>query len=249
MKRKKQAFIVGRQPIIEAMRAGKALERIFVLRNAGGDNIRTIRELAQQHRVPVNMVPEEKLNQLTRANHQGCVAIASLVTYHDLQDVISFIVEKGEIPLFLLLDGITDVRNIGAIARSAYCCGAQAIIIPDRGIAPLNEEAVKASAGALEHLYVCRETHLLSTLETLQLNGFRVLAADERGQALVHHCDWSPPSAIIMGAEDKGIQPALLQRADTVFRIPMATDFDSFNVSVAAGIVLYEAMKNRMKLQ
>lgn len=246
MRSKKQAFIIGRQPVIEALRSGKTIERIFILRNAGGDNIRSIRELASQYRVPVNAVPQEKLDHLTRANHQGCVAIVSLVVYHDLQDVISFIVEKGDIPLFLMLDGITDVRNIGAIARSAYCCGAQAIIIPEKGIAPLNEEAVKTSAGALEHLYVCRESNLQTSLETLRLNGFRVLAADEKGETMVHQCDWQLPTVVIMGAEDVGIQPALLRQADTVFRIPMATDFDSFNVSVAAGIILYEAMKNRM---
>lgn len=249
MRSKRQAFIIGRQPVIEALRSGKAIERIFVLRNAGGDNVRTIRELAAQNHVPVNSVPQEKLDHFTRANHQGCVAISSLVTYHDLQDVVSFIVEKGEIPLFLLLDGITDVRNIGAIARSAYCCGAQALIIPEKGIAPLNEEAVKTSAGALEHLFVCRSGNLLTSLETLRLNGFRILAADEKGETLVHQCDWQLPTIVIMGAEDKGIQPTLLHQADTVFRIPMAADFDSFNVSVAAGIIMYEAMKNRKGLE
>lgn len=248
LRTRKQAFIIGRQPVIEALRSGRSIERIFVLRNAGGDNVRTIRELALQQRVPVNAVPQEKLDHLTRANHQGCIAIVSLVTYHNLQDVISFIVEKGETPLFLMLDGITDVRNIGAIARSAYCCGAQAVIIPEKGIAPLNEEAVKTSAGALEHLYVCRESSLLAAADTLRLNGFRVLAADEKGATRVFECDWQAPAVVIMGAEDKGIQPALLRQADAVFRIPMATDFDSFNVSVAAGIILYEAMKSRMNV-
>jgi len=246
LRSKKQSFIIGRQPVIEALGSGKSIERIFIQRNAGGDIIRAIRELALEHRVPVNAVPEEKLNHLSRANHQGCIAIASLVTYHDLQDVISFIVEKGDTPLFLVLDGITDVRNIGAIARSAVCCGAQAIVIPEKGIAPLNEEAMKASAGALEHIYVCREGSLLKALDTLRLNGFRVTASDGRGEQLLHECDFRMPVAIIMGSEDKGIQPELLKRSDVIFRIPMATDFDSFNVSVAAGIVLYEASKQRL---
>jgi 23S rRNA (guanosine2251-2'-O)-methyltransferase len=246
LRTKKQAFIIGRQPIVEALRAGKAIERIFIQRNAGGDILRTIRDLAYQHRVPVNSVPEEKLNHLTRANHQGCIAIASLVTYHDLQDVISFIVEKGETPLFLMLDSITDVRNIGAIARSAVCCGAQAIVIPDKGIALLNEEAMKASAGALEHIYICRESSLLKSVDTLRLNGFQVMASEGKAERLLHDCNWQLPTVVVMGSEDKGIQPAILRAADITFAIPMATDFDSFNVSVAAGIILYEASKQRL---
>lgn len=231
---------------MEALRSGKALERIFLLRNAGGDIIRDIRELAHSHGVPVNAVPEEKLHQLSRANHQGCIAIASLVTYHDLQDVISFIVERGDVPLFLILDAITDVRNIGAIARSAYCCGAQAIVIPEKGVAPLNEEAMKASAGALDRVYFCRAGSLLKAVDTLHLNGFRVLASDGKAGLLLHQCNFQEPVAVIMGAEDKGIFPALKTASDETFRIPMASDFDSFNVSVAAGIILYEAMKQRM---
>lgn len=245
-KRSRQSFIIGRQPVIEALKSGKPVERVFIQRNAGGDIIHTIRELALVHRVPVNAVPEEKLNQLSRANHQGCIAIASIVTYHDLQDVISFIVEKGEIPLFLLLDGITDVRNIGAIARSAVCCGAQAIVLPEKGVAPLNEETMKTSAGALEHIFICREENLSKAVEILHLNGLHVLASDGRGGKLLHECNFNRPVAVIMGAEDKGVHPDLLKKADTVFRIPMAGKFDSFNVSVAAGISLYEAMKQRM---
>lgn len=247
LKTKKQPLIIGRQPIVEALRAGRALERIFILRSAGGEIIGTIRELAYKNRVPVNTVPEEKLNRLSRANHQGCIAIASLVSYHDLQDVVSFIVEKGETPLFVMLDGITDVRNVGAIARSALCCGAQALVLPEKGVAPLNEEAMKTSAGALEHLYICREPSLVKAVDTLHLNGFQVLASEGKATRLVQDCSWSEPVALIMGAEDVGVQSSLLQAADARFRIPMAGEFDSFNVSVAAGIVLYEAMKQRME--
>lgn len=245
-KKSKQSFIIGRQPVIEALKSGNPIERIFIQRNAGGDIIHTIRELALQHRVPVNAVPEEKLNHLSRSNHQGCIAIASLVTYHDLQDVISFIVEKGETPLFLLLDGVTDVRNIGGIARSAVCCGAQAIILPEKGVAPLNEEAMKTSAGALEHIYVCRETNLLKAADVLHLNGISILASDGRGEVPLPQCNLKVPIAIVMGAEDKGVQPELLKKSDIIFRIPMTGSFDSFNVSVSAGIILYEAMKQRM---
>lgn len=245
MKPKKQPFIIGRQPIVEALRSGRPIERIFILRSAGGEIINTIRDLAHRQGVPVNAVPEEKLNRLSRANHQGLIAIASLVSYHELQDVISFIVEKGETPLFVMLDGITDVRNVGAIARSALCCGAQALVLPDHGIAPLNEEAMKASAGALEHIYVCRESSLLKAVDTLHLNGFRILAAEGKAPRTLRDCSWKEPVAVIMGAEDVGVQAPLLKAADLCFRIPMAGDFDSFNVSVATGIILYEAMTQR----
>jgi len=243
-------IITGRQPIIEAIKAGKALERIFLSKRSVGDSIRELRQLAQDSQIPVNSVPEEKLNRLHPArrsgkNDQGCVAIVSKVTYLDLQAVISHVIEKGETPLFVLVDGITDVRNIGAMARSALCCGAQAMILPQKGVAPLNEEAVKSSAGALEHIAVCRVNHLKEAAKILHLNGFQILASDMAGNKLLADCDWTSPSAVVMGAEDKGVQPALLRTAEEIFKIPMATDFDSFNVSVATGIVLYEAMKQR----
>lgn len=245
MKSTRVPFIIGRQPVIEAIKAGKSMERIFLQRGSGGDNIRLLRELAHRARIPVNLVPEEKLNRMSRANHQGCIGVGSVIHYHELQDVISFVVEKGEVPLFLIVDGITDVRNVGAMARSALCCGAQALILPEKGVASLNEEAVKTSAGALEHLYVCREPGLLKVVTTLHLNGFQVLASDSRSEKLLHQCDWQLPTAVIMGSEDKGIQPALLEVTNSHFKIPMIGDFDSLNVSVATGIILYEAMKQR----
>lgn len=243
--RHKPALITGRQPLIEALRSGHPLERIFLLRNAVGENVRVIQTLARERGIPVNMVPVEKLNRMTRVNHQGCIGIAALVQYHDLQDVISFVVEKGETPLFLLADGITDVRNIGAMARSAVCCGAQALILAESGVAPLNEEAMKASAGALEHLLVCRVRRLPEAAATLRLNGIRLLAADMRGKQELQACDWTGPAAVVLGAEDQGVDPVLLQAADSRFRIPMAEGFDSFNVSVATGIILYEALQQR----
>lgn len=239
--------------MIEAIKAGQSIERIFLSSRSGGDSVTLLRQLAREHHIPVNMVPEEKLNRLhparrtAKANDQGCIAIVSRVTYLDLQEVISHVVEKGEVPLFVLVDGITDVRNIGAMARSALCCGAQAIILPEKGVASLNEEAVKSSAGALEHLSVCRVTNLKDALEILRLNGFQVLASAGTGDIYLQDCDWSLPSIVIMGSEDKGVHSALLEDADQVFKIPMATDFDSFNVSVATGIILYEAMKQRLQ--
>lgn len=242
---KASAMVIGRQPVVEAIRSGKAIERIYMLRNASGDIIPQIKQLAAEYNIPINVVPVEKLNGLTSANHQGCIALTGHISYLDLQDVISHVTEQGQTPLFLLLDSITDVRNIGAIARSAVCCGAQAIIIPDKGIAALNEEAIKSSAGALEKISVCRVNSLLKAIDTLHLNGIKVIASDMEAQHKLYECDLQEPVAIIMGAEDKGVFPALIKAADTLFRIPMSGDFESFNVSVAAGIILYEAMKQR----
>jgi 23S rRNA (guanosine2251-2'-O)-methyltransferase len=244
---KQSSLIIGRQPVLEAIHSGKPIERIFMLRSATGDIIPQIREAAQQYNIPVNLVPQEKLNGMTQANHQGIIALAGNVTYLDLQDVISHVTEQGQTPLFLILDGITDVRNIGAIARSAVCCGAQAIIIPDKGIAALNEEAMKSSAGALEKISVCRVNSLLKAIDTLHLNGIKVLTSEMETDITLPECDMKEPVAVIMGSEDKGVYPALRKASDVLFRIPMAGSFESFNVSVAAGIILYEAMKQRMQ--
>jgi 23S rRNA (guanosine2251-2'-O)-methyltransferase len=238
-------MVIGRQPVIEAIQSGKAIERIYMLRNATGDIIPQIKQLAAQYHIPINGVPAEKLNGLTQANHQGVIAITGQISYLDLQDVISHTTDQGLTPLFLLLDGITDVRNIGAIARSAVCCGAQAIIIPDKGIAALNEEAIKSSAGALEKIAVCRVNSLLKAIDTLHLNGIKVMASEMEAPTKLYDCDLKEPVAVIMGSEDKGLYPALLKAADMLFHIPMSGNFESFNVSVAAGIILYEAMKQR----
>lgn len=216
-----------------------------MLRTASGDIIPQIKDEAAKHQIPVNLVPVEKLNGLTTANHQGCIAIAGNITYLDLQDVISHVTEQGQTPLFLILDGITDVRNIGAIARSAVCCGAQAIIIPDKGIAALNEEAMKSSAGALEKIAVCRVNSLLKAIDTLHMNGIKVMSSEMETETTLYNCDLKEPVAVIMGSEDKGVYPALIKASDVLFRIPMTGNFESFNVSVAAGIILYEAMKQR----
>jgi 23S rRNA (guanosine2251-2'-O)-methyltransferase len=192
-------------------------------------------------------VPIEKLNSLTKANHQGVIAIAAIIQYMDLQEVIDFTVGKGETPLFLMLDGVTDVRNIGAIARSALCCGAQAIIIPDKGTGALNEEAMKSSAGALEHINICRVNSLIKAVDTLHLNGIQVFTTEMRADKNVFELTFSDPCCIIMGDEGKGVQAHLAKAADAFFKIPMAVKFDSFNVSVATGIILYEAMKQRLE--
>jgi len=231
---------------VEALHAGRAIDKIFFQRNVSGESIGEIRKLAEKRGIPIQQVPPEKLHSFTRANHQGVVALAALFDYMDLQAVIDQVVSAGQIPLFILLDGITDVRNIGAIARSAVCCGAQALIIPDKGIAALNEEALKSSAGALEKIHICRVTSLLKAVDSLHLNGILAYASSMESDKKVYDLPLGLPCCIMMGSEDKGLQPYLTKAADELFTIPMAGDFDSFNVSVAAGIILYEAMKKRI---
>jgi 23S rRNA (guanosine2251-2'-O)-methyltransferase len=172
--------------------------------------------------------------------------LAALFVYMDLQVAIDDVVSAGQTALFVLLDGITDVRNIGAIARSAVCCGAQALIIPDKGMGALNEEALKSSAGALEKIHICRVNSLLKAVDSLHLNGILVYASSMKSEKKLFELNLSIPCCIMMGSEDKGLQPYLNKAADELFTIPMAGNFDSFNVSVAAGIILYEAMKKRI---
>jgi 23S rRNA (guanosine2251-2'-O)-methyltransferase len=243
---KSSDLIIGRQPLVEALQAGRAIDKILFQRNVSGESIGEIRKLAEKRGIPIQQVPVEKLNSFTRANHQGVIALAALFAYLDLKLAIDEVVGSGQTPLFVLLDGITDVRNIGAIARSAVCCGAQALVIPDKGIAALNEEALKSSAGALEKIHICRVSSLLKAVDSLHLNGFLVFASSMKSDKKVFELPLELPCCVMMGSEDKGLQPYLNKAADQLFTIPMAGNFNSFNVSVAAGIILYEAMKKRM---
>lgn len=244
---KQSSLIIGRQPLVEALQSGKSIDKILLQKNTAGDIINTIRQLSREKNIPIQVVPVEKLNGMTKANHQGVLAFVARVTYMDLQQVIDHVVSKGELPLFLMLDGVTDVRNIGAIARSAVCCGAQALIIPDKGVGALNEEAVKSSAGALELIHVCRVNSLLKAVDDLHLNGIKVFTSEMRATENVFELPFEDPCCIILGDEGKGVQPYLAKAADHFFKIPMAGSFDSFNVSVASGIILYEALKHRMR--
>jgi 23S rRNA (guanosine2251-2'-O)-methyltransferase len=243
---KKSSLIIGKKAVLEAVKSGQALERIYLQNNLGGKELTEIFHLATQNKIPVNKVPAAKLEGFNVPNHEGCVALISKIQYLELQEVISFVVEKGETPLFLILDGITDIRNIGGIARTALCTGVQAIIIPDKGVGMLNEDAILTSAGALEKLAVCRVNSLLKAVDELHLNGIRVLASEMAASKPVFEVDFTEPTAIVLGSEEKGIYPALMKACDEQFQIPMANDFESLNVSVATGMILYEAMKQRL---
>jgi 23S rRNA (guanosine2251-2'-O)-methyltransferase len=243
---KKSSLIIGKEAVINALTEGKALDRIYLNNKAVGESVSKLRQLASQHGIPINYVPVEKINSFNAGDHDGCVAMISKVQYQNLQDVISWVVDKGDVPFFLILDGITDIRNIGGIARTAFCTGVQAIIVPDKGIGALNEDAMLTSAGALEQIAVCRVNSLLKAVDELHLNGIKVLASEMKAGKNVFDMDFREPVAIVMGSEDKGIYPALMKACDEKFKIPMTGNFESLNVSVATGMILYEAMKQRM---
>ena len=243
---KKNTLVIGRKAVMEALQSGQQLDRIYVDAKAVGQDISEIKRLASNCGVPVNYVPVAKINGFNITDHEGCVAQIAKVQYQNLQDVVSLIIESGEVPLFLILDGITDIRNIGGIARTAYCTGVHAIIIPDKGVGALNEDAMLTSAGALEKIAVCRVNSLMKAVDELHLNGIKVFATEMTAEKNIADVDFKEPCAIIMGSEEKGIYPALMKICDEKIKIPMKGDFESLNVSVATGIILYEIMKQRM---
>jgi 23S rRNA (guanosine2251-2'-O)-methyltransferase len=242
---KKSSLIIGRKAVIDAIHAGQQLDRIYVDAKAQGADINEIKKLAAQHAIPVNYVPTAKINSFNVTNHEGCVAQVARVQYYGLQEIISFVMEKGESPLFLLLDGITDIRNIGGIARTAFCTGVNAIIIPDKGVGALNEDAILTSAGALEKIPVCRVNSLMKAVDELHLNGIKVFASEMTAAKNIFDCDFTEPCAIVLGSEEKGIYPALMKICDERIKIPMTGEFESLNVSVATGMILYEVMIQR----
>ncbi len=242
---KKSSLVIGRIPVLEALQEGKQLDRIYMQSNFHGDVAEEIKKLAFKQQVPINKVPVEKLNSFNVTDHQGCIAQLSKIRYQDLQQVIDWVVGKGDVPLFVILDGVTDIRNIGGIARTALCCGAQAIIIPDKGVGALNEDAILTSAGALEQIAVCRVNSLMKAVDDLHLNGIKVLASEMTAKKSIYDCDFNEPCAIVMGGEEKGVFPGLMKICDETFKIPMKGDFESLNVGVATAMILYEAMKQR----
>jgi 23S rRNA (guanosine2251-2'-O)-methyltransferase len=242
---KKSLLIPGRTEVLTALQQGKELERVYMQNNLHGDVAEEIKRIAAKNNVPVNKVPVEKLNSFHVEAHEGVIALISKIRYQYLQDIISFITEKGEAPLLLMLDGITDIRNIGGIARTAYCCGVQAIIIPEKGVGSLNEDAILTSAGALEKIAVCRVNSLMKAVDDLHLNGIKVYASEMTASTTIDKVDFTEPCCIIMGGEENGIYPALMKICDDKIKIPMKGDFESLNVSVATGMILYEAMKQR----
>src|SRR6187402_2390439 len=221
------------------------LDKIYLDTKVIGDQILQIKKLATLNAVPISYVPVAKLDGFNVSNHEGIVAQIAKVQYQNLQDTISFITENGEVPLFLILDGITDIRNIGGIARTAFCTGVHAIIIPDKGVGTLTEDAILTSAGALEKIAVCRVQSLMKAVDDLHMNGIKVFASEMTATKKSYECNFAEPCAIVMGGEEHGIYPALMKICDEQFQIPMPGQFESLNVSVATGIILYEAVRQR----
>lgn len=244
--KEKQQLIYGRHPIVDAIQSGQTIDKVLIQQGTKGDIEREIRQLSKEYGFPLQYVPKERLNKIASANHQGLVAFISMVPYYKLEDVLPGIYEKSEIPLILLLDGITDVRNFGAIARSAEIAGVHTIVTSLKGSALINADAMKTSAGALAKIPVCRESSILSAVEYLQLSGIRVFASDLQATTPIYNMDFKQPTGILIGSEGDGVTQALLRAADESFIIPQIGTSDSYNVSVAAGIMLYEVMRQRI---
>lgn len=245
MNNSEDQLIFGRHPVVDAIRAGQPMEKLLIQQGVRGDFEKEIRLLSREFQIPLQVAPRERLDQMARGNHQGIIAFLSPIAYYHLDDILPGIYERSETPLLLILDGVTDVRNLGAIARSAELCGAHALVVPRKGSAQINAEAVKASAGALLKLPVCRERSLLAAAETLKMSGIRLLVSDLGAGHPIYELDLRGPIAFVLGSEGKGVTREMLREADETFLIPQRGTTDSFNVSVAAGIMLYESMRQR----
>lgn len=239
-------YIYGLRAIIEAIKEGRPIDKLFVKRDITGDLASEMLALAREHRIVVQRVPIERINRISRKNHQGAIALMSAVTYHNLGNLVTSLYDDGILPFIVLLDGITDVRNFGAIARTAECCGVNALVIAERGSVSVGADAVKTSAGALMSLPVCREHSLTSAVKFLKDSGFNVVAVSEKATMGYTECDYTTPTVLVMGAEDKGISPEVLRMCDSHVAIPMFGHISSLNVSVAAGVLMYEVVRQRL---
>ncbi|MCO6485429.1 MAG: 23S rRNA (guanosine(2251)-2'-O)-methyltransferase RlmB [Saprospiraceae bacterium] len=238
-------WIGGRHPVMEALESGIYLDAVWLAKGAKGPAESGIRQICRERRIPLKIVPSEALDRIWRGNHQGVLAWKSVIPFYQLGDIVPSVFESGENPLFVMLDGVTDVRNAGAIARSALGAGAHALVVGTRDVARFNEEAVKASAGALLHLPVCREEPLREAARYLKDSGIRLIGATLEGSVLPMEAPLTDPVCLLLGAEGSGISDRILPLLDVRVRIPQSPRVDSFNVSVAAGILLYEVMRQR----
>ncbi|MFZ4545574.1 MAG: 23S rRNA (guanosine(2251)-2'-O)-methyltransferase RlmB [Saprospiraceae bacterium] len=243
-----ETIIYGRHPVLEAIHAGKPIHKVLFQEGVRGELEKEVRHTCKQFDVPLQIVPKERLNKFTRGNHQGIVGFISLAEFGLIENLLPALFESQEVPLLLILDGVTDVRNFGAIARSAEVCGAHAIIQAAKNAAHINEDALKTSAGALTRIPVCRESSLITTIGYLQNSGVKVVASDLTGRKKIMEVDFTVPIAIVIGSEGEGVSQAILNRVNERFLIPQAGKTDSFNVSVAAGIMLYEAIRQRQSV-
>lgn len=242
---KNKNTVFGIRAVIEAIRSGQDIEKVLIQKGLSGILIKDLHHEINENNIPFQYIPVEKFKPWDSKNHQGVMAILSEITYQDIENILPIIYESGEDPFILIIDQVSDVRNFGAIVRTAECAGVHAIIIPDKGNAAVNADAIKVSAGALLKIPVCRSKNLNQTIDLLKLNGLQIVAANEKSEISYSSISYKKPTAIIMGSEDKGISPFLLTLSDFIISIPIIGTIESLNVSVAAGIIIYEAIRQK----
>ena len=245
MNNKHKNYIFGIRSIIEAIEAGKTIDKLFIQKGLHNDLFAILWKLVRVKRINYKHVPLEKINRLTTKNHQGVFAFISPIDFHNIEDVIPNLYENGIIPLILVLDRITDVRNFGAIARTAECAGVDTILIPEQNAAAINADAIKTSAGALHKIKVCRTWNMKLALQFMKDSGIQLISCTEKTHNDMYKADYTPPTAIIIGSEEDGISPELLKMSDLKAKIPINGEIPSLNVSVATGIILYEIIRQR----
>lgn len=238
-------YIFGLRAVIEAVESGKSIDKILIRKDLGGDLSKELVAKAREYGVLVQKVPGERLNRITMKNHQGAIALMSPIRYHQLDNLIPGLYEDGKSPFILCLDGLTDIRNFGAIGRTADCCGVDGIVIPERNSVSVTPDAMKTSAGGLLYVPVCRERDMLTAIRTLKASGVTVVGATEKGAVNYTELDYTGPVAIVMGNEERGISAEVLRECDSLAAIPILGHIGSLNVSVAAGVLMYEVVRQR----
>ena len=244
--KKKSNIIFGRHPVLEAIQSGKTIDKVIMQQGFKGPLEKEIRQICKAHQIPMQLLPKERITRIVPGNHQGVIAFLSLIEYQKLEHILPHIYEQSQVPLFLLLDGITDVRNFGAIARTAEVMGVHALVIPRKKSAQINADAIKTSAGALLKIPVCREASIVASIDFLQQSGVQIFASDLMAATPIGQLDFTSPTALVIGAEDRGVSPSILKMVDQRFIIPQIGETDSLNVSVATGMMLYEVIRQRI---
>ncbi len=245
MQEKKNQLVYGIHSIFEAIKAEKHFEKIFIRKGFKSELLGELFRYLKENTVPYQYVPIEKLNRITRKNHQGIIALVSDIEYENIEKLIPLIYERGEVPFIIVLDGVTDIRNFGAVSRTAECAGVDAIVVPNRGSAQINSDAIKTSSGALYSISICRTSNLAGTVRFLRDSGLQIIAVTEKAEDVLYRADFTSPVALILGAEDKGISKEILKLNDKTVKVPMFGSIGSLNVSAAASVVIYEVVRQR----
>lgn len=243
--KRRKDIVFGRQPVVELFETEARVDKVYLAKNATGESIGMIRAAARNFRVPLQIVPKEALNRMTGGNHQGVIAVTAEIAYQKLEDIIPHLYEQGKTPFFIVLDGITDVRNFGAIARTAAAAGVHAVAVGMKDAAPANSEAVRTSAGTLRKLNVCREKSAKAAVELLRMHGIPCYGLEGSGDIAPWDCNLNEPVCLVLGSEEHGISGSVKALLQGTIKLPIAANIDSYNVSVAAGMICYEAMKQR----